>query len=345
MKNQIVSIQILRAIAAWLVVMHHFGKELTSSFGNFFEQQGNFGVDIFFVISGFIIFFVADGNTHGAGTFIVNRLFRVIPAYWLVTLAIVALKFIYPVEFSYTDWNIKTLVSSLLFIPVENPAGLGPFPLLIVGWTLNIEIFFYLLVTACFCLGKRYRFIACSLFLIMIPFFWDREWFYGSVLGTRKLCEFVLGIIISYTYIKITSLKEEILNTKIGLFISQNLASLGVITLVPAVSFLFLDRDGMRLLSAGLIVSGTLFFERYLSQNNLISKGLSKLGEMSYSTYLIHYIVIGVLIHYAGVPQNGLEEFFEWIVLISFIVVLSHLGFKYVECNRTLGQLRKSVLS
>ena len=157
----IVSIRILRGIAAWLVVFHHFGNGLTSPFAAFFGRHGSFGVDVFFVISGFIIVYVTGVKDHDARTFLLCRLFRLAPAYWLATLLVLLLKAIFPVEFSYTDWTWSTLLWSASFVPVQNPAGFGPYPPLVVGWTLNIEAFFYVLVAACFVFGRRYRFVAC----------------------------------------------------------------------------------------------------------------------------------------------------------------------------------------
>jgi peptidoglycan/LPS O-acetylase OafA/YrhL len=331
MKKQILSIQVLRAIAAWLVVMHHMGKELDSPFANFFAQQGNFGVDIFFVISGFIIYHVASTKDHGAKTFIMNRVFRLIPAYWIATLLLISAKFLIPNDFSYTDWSFKTLISSLFFIPVENPAGLGPFPPLVVGWTLNIEVFFYAVLCACFIFGRRFRFFACAAILLAAPVLWDREWFYGAVLGTRKLYEFVFGIMIGSVYLRLPRIKDWL----------QARPAFGIALIPPAIGLLYLDRDGMRLLAAGLIVSAAIITEGLFQKWYLYTKSFVKLGEISYSTYLLHYIMIGIIIHFLGKPKNSVYEIVEWLVLTTSVFIVSYLGYKYVETNPWIDSMRK----
>jgi exopolysaccharide production protein ExoZ len=345
--RSILSIQVMRAIAAWLVVLHHFGKELSSPFANFFAQQGNFGVDIFFVISGFIIYYVTTVKDHDAPTFLLNRLFRLAPAYWLATLLILVLKYIYPIEFSYTDWSWETLLSSAAFIPSENPAGSGPFPPLVVGWTLNIEVFFYVLLATCFVFGKRYRFLACGLALMAAPVVWNREWFYGSVLGTRKLYEFVLGILIGAVYVNVHRIRAVLppMLSSVGASLEKDIHLIGLSLLAPAGVCFLLDRDGMRLLAAGLIVAAVLCLESVLFKaDNRLIRLLVRLGEMSYSTYLVHFSVIGAVIHHIGVPRDGVHEILAWLTIGCVVMLGSYLGYTFIESNRRLAMLRNSTI-
>ena len=161
--NPIISVQICRGIAAWLVVFHHIYTQKYADWNNgeypflwFFSNKGAFGVDLFFIISGFIMYITLSRKNYTAREFIIHRLLRIVPAYWVYTCIILILSKIFIDEFSSTSWNYKSLGLSLMFIPNENPSGLGWYPLLTVGWTLNFEIFFYC------CLG------ACIFFLINI---------------------------------------------------------------------------------------------------------------------------------------------------------------------------------
>lgn len=86
------SLQILRGIAAWMVVYHHvmqfyFSFHADSAIGHFFAKYGNFGVDIFFVLSGFVMYFSARNKNQSGVEFLVNRAFRVMPVYWFYTAA------------------------------------------------------------------------------------------------------------------------------------------------------------------------------------------------------------------------------------------------------------------
>jgi exopolysaccharide production protein ExoZ len=338
-KGAILSIQILRALAAWLVVFHHFSEEVRSRFGEFFGQQGNFGVDIFFVISGFIMHHVASTKAQDARAFVVNRLFRVVPAYWFATALMMLCRLSWPREFAYTDWTPDTVLASLLFVPVENPSGIGPFPVLVVGWTLNIEVFFYLLLGACFVFGRRARFVACAAVLLALPLLWQRDWLYGSVFGTRKLYEFVVGIGIGIVHSRAALLRRA--RPLLSANLEANLASIGVALLAPAAVLLYLDRDGMRALAAALLVVAGLCFERRLTLDNLGVRVLVRMGEMSYSTYLLHVLGIGVFVHYVGAPDGPLEEFVEWISLCALVLAVSHLSLEYIERNRWLGRQRE----
>lgn len=129
MKNQLSTIQSLRALAALSVVAYH-----VKTIG-----VGLFGVDIFFVISGFIICYVAERNPDG---FILHRIVRVVPLYWLATLAVFTMSLWAARLLQTQDRSVVHLLESLFFIPYLRPNGLVQ-PVLFLGWTLNYEMFFY----------------------------------------------------------------------------------------------------------------------------------------------------------------------------------------------------------
>lgn len=211
--NSLASIQFLRAIAAWLVVYHHYmeffhGLNSSSKLGQFFSVWGTFGIDTFFVISGFIMFYSLASRAYGAKEFFVKRLLRIVPAYWFYTLLMVLLSWVYVKEFSYTGWNLNTLVSSLFFIPTKNPSGeIGYYPLLTVGWTLNLEMFFYAWLSLCILIFGRFQFLVCAIALIAFPLIWDKHWIYAPVLSNKLLYEFVYGLVLGYGFQSLQSAK------------------------------------------------------------------------------------------------------------------------------------------
>ena len=93
MKFTIISIQILRAFAALLVVFHHARYQI-QDFEVFFHGGiwpfGQAGVDIFFVISGFIMWVTTHDRRTTPLRFMTNRIVRIVPLYWLLTLAVAA---------------------------------------------------------------------------------------------------------------------------------------------------------------------------------------------------------------------------------------------------------------
>ena len=140
---KIESIQILRFIAAFSVMMVHLP----------IFSFGIWGVDIFFVISGFIMMYVTDKDYK---FFFVKRLIRIVPLYWILTVGVFIIALINPDFLNNTSANIKHLIKSMLFIPFDKN-GIGHFPILFLGWTLNFEIIFYLLFALSIFISKNHK--------------------------------------------------------------------------------------------------------------------------------------------------------------------------------------------
>jgi exopolysaccharide production protein ExoZ len=158
------AVQALRAIAAGLVVFSHGLGTWATRHGSHIPQSnlenlGNLGVKIFFVISGFIIagsaarLPVRDG-VPAANLFLRRRLVRIVPLYWLVTVVIAGKELAHGALPPVGD-----IVRSLLFIPFDRT------PVLAQGWTLNFEMFFYVVFGLVLLLGRTSRYIA--LFAVM----------------------------------------------------------------------------------------------------------------------------------------------------------------------------------
>lgn len=138
-RGQLLSIQYLRAAAAVSVLIHHAlwasGYRLT-----IFSH----GVDLFFVISGFLMVRITD-ETSTPGRFLRNRVLRIVPLYWAATAT----------QLAYLMWSTSQttpeatkLLLSMVFLPDPGAAAPHYLPVLPVGWTLNYEMFFYALFAA-----------------------------------------------------------------------------------------------------------------------------------------------------------------------------------------------------
>ncbi len=138
----IVSIQYWRAFAALAVVAFHLTVRMGSPVAVLAA-----GVDVFFVISGFILWRIATARPAAPGVFLWHRLIRIAPAYWLVTLVLAT---------AVTRAPAGHLALSLLLVPHGSPSG-DQFPLLAAGWTLQYEALFYLLFAASLSLPGRVR--------------------------------------------------------------------------------------------------------------------------------------------------------------------------------------------
>lgn len=145
----LLSVQYLRAAAALAVVVYH-----ATQWGGSIFDVGRAGVDVFFVVSGVIMWKVTGQAESSPGRFIWRRLTRVAPFYWLITLVLVAVALVWPDFLDNVHPATGHVLLSLAFIPHMDPKGL-PFPLYGPGWSLNYEAFFYLLFGAALLAPRR----------------------------------------------------------------------------------------------------------------------------------------------------------------------------------------------
>lgn len=159
--NRLVNIQCLRAVAALFVVMFHCGLEMTriaAATGRapvFDHERWHGGVALFFTISGFIMVVTcrdAFGRSGEMAAFLSRRLKRIVPIYWLLTLAMTALYLVAPGLIRVPVEHASDIALSFLFWPFARPDG-DVRPLVTPGWTLNLEVYFY----AVFAIGLMFR--------------------------------------------------------------------------------------------------------------------------------------------------------------------------------------------
>src|SRR5689334_19470644 len=199
--GEVLSVQYLRALAATLVVFIHAGQ--FPGFENALDTTvGHVGVDIFFVISGFVMAVTAGTSDYPAGRFFIKRLIRIIPIYWFLTIITAGLLVSAPSLFRDNIFTWTHFLFSLLFIPHLSPVG-GYSPLIKIGWTLNFEMFFYVVFGAFLFLGLTKRICVIGFFftlLIGVNKLWHPDFVPLNFLGDGMLLEFVIGCIIGHMY-------------------------------------------------------------------------------------------------------------------------------------------------
>lgn len=156
---QIVSIQYLRAAAALAVVAFHTLESAVHKF-----PVGAAGVDVFFVISGFIMWTLTESAEAGPGRFLRRRVIRVAPPYWIATLLAALVVAVRPRFLWAPPFTAGDLARSLAFAPYADAWG-RPYPILVQGWTLNYEMFFYAVFTAVLFAPRRAQLALLSLAL------------------------------------------------------------------------------------------------------------------------------------------------------------------------------------
>jgi exopolysaccharide production protein ExoZ len=152
-------VQALRGVAAFLVLMAHLMQiEARTAASPILPGQldwGMMGVDLFFVISGFIMVYITRDWRAGGGRkvpeFLFARVSRIYPLYWIISAALLAVWFIRPDLVFSSSPNEPQLLNSLLLVPAY------AYPMLEVGWTLVYEMMFYCLFALILILPGRFR--------------------------------------------------------------------------------------------------------------------------------------------------------------------------------------------
>ncbi len=276
-------LQVLRVMAAVLVLITHSGfyasERLDSSFK--YWETGAAGVDLFFVISGFVMVYSSVhliGDRKGWLVFSQRRVIRIVPMYWLATtvklvMMVLAGEFVLHARFSLVD-----TVMSYLFLPTRNSDG-NLFPLLGVGWTLNFEMLFYLLfAVALFLRVSVFRFVGPILFLLAAgAFFRQNDWPAVSFYLNPIVLDFFLGMLIASACLrgKYLPCGAAVLSVFAGL----------VLLLVFPVTIWHTSLSGV---SAAMIIVGVVGLEAWFTW---IPRWLIYLADASYVIYLFHPLV------------------------------------------------------
>lgn len=296
------NIQYLRAFAAINVVFLHvlIGGESYNRPANllsFFGNWGASGVDIFFVISGFVMIYTHINNPKTVLNFYKSRLIRILPIYWLITAFIILLYLLFPNIFKSFIIDLKKAVTSFLFI---SQLANNSYPIINIGWTLEWEMLFYLIFGISLYFKEINKIIFCIFILMVLISFFSKNLFF---------LEFFLGVIIGYIFNKY---KMSNLN---GLFIFIIGFLILALTLLQD-NELSHDRFIIWGLPSALIVIGSVYAKSI--KNNF----LFYLGNASYSIYLVQILAVPgfyKMITFLEIElQNDLLSLFCLILSVSF---------------------------
>lgn len=300
---QIRSIQILRAAAALSVAFGHLQSEsltmpaaAASNFKPILLDLTGAGVDLFFIISGFVMVYASRDlfeSATGGRTFLRRRIARIVPLYWLTTTVFLLTMLLLPHALSSAPPTSLEIVKSYFFIPYAHAGAKDILPIYKLGWTLNYEMFFYV-VFAILLFLPMHRALSgiAALFLALVamgavfspaagPFaFWTRP----------IILEFVMGAFLALIFLAGRRLSpwQALLLLIFGLvgFAATTISGFDahgawrpLLWGLPAVLIVAAAvlRDAERESKSGLLVSFVL------------------LGDASYALYLLHPLVIRAL--------------------------------------------------
>jgi exopolysaccharide production protein ExoZ len=287
--GEVRSIQYLRGLAAFGVLVFHAAERAGGHFG-----VGAAGVDVFFVISGFIMWVVTCRKTPSPGDFLLRRVQRIVPLYWAVTLLAVGVALAIPAAFPNMQVTLDALLKSLFFVPYRDPHGLIA-PLIVPGWTLNYEMFFYLLFAVGLLAPARLRawlISAALIALVAVRPLLDGDNPLVATYTDPILLEFGAGVWLG----KLWS-ERRLPSARVG----WAMAAAGLAAFV-AVTLAGIDVSTARVLWWGapalLMVAGAVSIERHGAVPDLWP--LRVIGDASYSLYLIHGLAISAAVRILG---------------------------------------------
>ncbi len=331
-------IQALRGLAAMLVLLSHLALIEGRTAANPVLPQGldwgMMGVDLFFVISGFIMVYVTrdwqSGSARRVPEFLFARATRIYPLYWIVTAALFAVWLIRPDWVFSSSPNEPTVINTLFLTPG------WAYPLLEVGWTLVYEMMFYVLFALLLFLPRRLRPLGLLVWTVialagnlmdwqsLIPPVSVTSTAIAFHLFSPLVFEFLAGTAVGWLYLTRTGDRAVSLA-----FIILGLIGMGL-WLLSGVPF----EDGwprvLRLtLPAGALVLGAA----WLSSTSVTAPRVAvTLGDWSYSLYLTHLLsLVAVSKLWCMAELQDLPAPLLIIVLLTVSLIVAGLTYRFIE--------------
>ncbi len=321
----ILSVQYLRAFASILVLLHHAawkGEQYSTNPMGWFHI-GTAGVDLFFIISGYIMSYMTYNKNINFVDFIKARIVRIIPLYWTLTTIALIIYLFFPGKINSSGGTTE-IFSSYFLIFTKNKY------LIQNGWTLSYEFYFYILFSLGFIFSGKYRFLVpvSIIFILIISgriYNISDDSIY-SFFSNPYLLEFAFGMI-AFQYL--------------NKFNANNLIAL-IFIFLSGFSFFILNNFGFigyRVMYFGipslLLFIGIVSLEKYFitHKENYILKFFEKIGDSSYSLYLVHpfsLAALAIVLNKIDVSQYGVIFIF---ILIFGSIFSGHICYSLLEKN------------
>lgn len=328
--TRIGSVQALRAFAALSVAILHVLHDASPLDPTGLIQRWHdalpweSGVDLFFLISGFVMVYAsADlfGRRGSPATFMARRVIRIVPLYWAATTLFIVVALASPGSVSQADLSLSHVVMSYSFLPSVRPDG-SIQPIYSLGWTLNYEMFFYLVFAACIALPRRRALAAVALFL-------------GSAVALHPLVPPQATVLVFWTDAR---LLEFLLGMAVAVVAAKGVAFpspiRAALALIALTLLIAMHRSGVGgdPMTTGAPLS-LLLAAAVLGRPVRVPGALLLLGDASYSLYLVHPFAmrpVGLIWHHLHLTGPILASLYAGTALLLGVVgaVAVHLWFE-----------------
>lgn len=337
-------LQIFRGLAALLVLFHHTDDILSNHhnyhyFGGIFEP-GWSGVDFFFVLSGFIIYYIHYkdiGKPNAFKPFIQKRFIRVYPMTWLVVIPIIPMFFLFP---GFGDPGVQTnpwvILKQLFLFPQERVV-------LDVSWTLSHEILFYLLFGLLIISGRTIVKTVIGIWILltllsMVNIINFESWGLNFLISPFHI-EFVFGCIAAYVYLNYNLKKSSMYILVFGVLLFISTWVLRLLEILPKYQVESILLFGT---SSFFIVLGSVYIS--INKTNW-SKIFLFIGDASFSIYLTHFPAISLLNKMFA--TLGLYEklgyFLATSIIIAITLIIGCIAYQLIE-KQLLKVLRNKMI-
>lgn len=332
----------LRGIAAMYVVVYHVLGYDTGDISNKnaleqFFQWGRHSVDLFFILSGFILNWVYLSTTRRLNWsgYLRARVARILPLYYLTTALFVPIIIYSFLKYGYTyigeGIKVKLILNTLMVSGIiSGVEGTINFP----AWSISVEFFCYLAVFPLLVLLDRFLLsriygLGISIFLAAISTWFFVAWYHLPPIPINQwnwninpLTHGIVGFSIGFF---LCSIYRNSANWRPGIF---------VVNLVVLTSITILFLIGLQILPSHLTLYVFPFLVFYTAMDQGFIAKLFKtapfqwLGERSYSIYLWHALFLGA---YTRFLQTHLSESVFFVVVITLILGISDVSYRYFE--------------
>lgn len=337
-EKQILSIQALRGVAVLgVVAFHTLAIELKYSGGDRWLSDlllfGETGVDLFFVISGFVMVLVTRGRfgkPREVMRFFWSRTTRIYPTYWFYFFLTLGIFLVMPAWVNASQGHQVNLWKSFFLFPDHTA------PLVLVAWSLIHELWFYLVFGLLLLFREKIMLPALLVWGVLIiavnsavnvetlvP--WQR-----IVLHAYTL-QFIIGALVAYF------VQQQVLRNLAPVY-GWVLLVLGMAGLVLACLNQAQDKLGLGralILGAvyGLILMASVLLER--SRSLRPSRFLSFVGDISYTVYLSHVLVLSVIgrlwLAWGPLSGNLVDDVLIWLVMMAAVITYGWVAYRLLE--------------
>lgn len=335
------NLQNLRALAAYSVVLFHCLIGIlhpTDPVGRGYLDLPSGGVDLFFVISGFVMVHTTRDDELPAW-FAAKRIARIVPLYWFATFLVIATVTARSWTFPNALITPDAILASLFFVPHVDAGG-HAYPILFVGWTLNHEMMFYALFALSLALPRTFRLPGI---LVLITLVWGVANAAGSGVVARFyaepiIFEFAAGCIIA------TALRQKAVADLVRKTPMWPLAMLSVAGFAALPAFISVEQSTLLRYGGPAMLLVFAAAGQDLYRKPARETFVTGLGDASYSAYLLHPIVIifATTVSTMAIGEGPVAETIIVIGTLSLTAIISKLSLKYFE--RPTASLARSLI-